>query len=342
MILGADAIAGRHRLKVLAITRKPHSASFEQRIHNYIEPLKAYGVDVTVRIYPRELAGQSAVLAEAGEYDVVWWHRHLLPWWRLRVLRRNAKYLVYDFDDPVCFSTRGSGRSFVRRRRFAALLKAVDAAMVGSHYLHDLAVPYCKSVTIVPMAISLPQPAVDMRPVKDKIELLWLGSESTQKYLETIRPALEALGEQRPDMRLRLVAHRPMSFGRLSVDFVQWTPETQECALRECDIGLCPMPDTPWTRGKCPYKVLQYMAYGMPWVGSAVGENLVAAGEPRSSTQSGLCASDTAEWVKAILTVACNSSQRRLLGSNGCNYIVQNHERKKVAERVASVLSSSA
>jgi len=78
----------------------------------------------------------------------------------------------------------------------------------------------------------------------------------------------------RPGVRLRLVGHEPIAFGGIEVDFRPWSPGEQDLALRECDIGLCPMPDTPWTRGKCPYKVLQYMAHAMPWVGSAVGENL--------------------------------------------------------------------
>ncbi len=324
-------------LRVLVITRKPNSASFEQRIHNHIEPLLAHGVEVDVLVYPQSIWAQFKVMAMGKRYHVVWWHRHLLPrlllWW----LRRCSKRLVYDFDDPLCFSTREDGYSFIRQRRFAALLKACDVAMVGSHYLHDLAHEHCDDVNLIPMAISLPPPPPP-RSSSDGIELLWLGSESTQKYLESIRPALEKIGEIRSDIRLRLVAHRPMEFGRLPVEFVQWSPETQERALLEANIGLCPMPDTPWTRGKCPYKVLQYMAYGMPWVGSAVGENLASAGEPGTSNQTGYCASNVEEWVQAIAVLA-DDPQREQLGVNGREYIARHHERKSVAQQIAVALS---
>ncbi len=323
-------------LRVLVITRKPHSASYEQRIHNYIEPLKTHDIELCVKVYPKTIRGQYDTLSQCSEYDVVWWHRHLLPKLQLWWLRRNAKRLVYDFDDPLCFSTRGDGQSFVRSRRFAALLKACDAAMVGSHYLRDLALEYCDNAHLIPMAITLP-PMPPSRSDRKGTELLWLGSESTQKYLESIRPALERIGELRPDIRLRLVAHRPMEFGRLPVEFVQWSPETQEKALLEADIGLCPMPDTPWTKGKCPYKVLQYMAYAMPWVGSAVGENLVSAGASGAQDQRGVCASNVEDWVQAIVTLS-DDPQRQRLGASGREYIVAHHERKNIAELIAGVL----
>jgi glycosyltransferase involved in cell wall biosynthesis len=328
--------ANSNSLRVLAITRKPHSSSYEQRIHNYIEPLKAHSVEVDFCVYPKTIKEQIEVLAKGSDYDVVWWHRHLLPRFQLWLLRRKAKRLVYDFDDPLCFSTQEDGKSYIRQRRFAALLKKCDAAMVGSHYLRDLALEYCDNVHLIPMAISLAHlPA--RRTSDSSTELLWLGSESTQKYLESIRPVLERVGELRPDIHMRLVAHRPMRFGKLPVEFVQWSPETEEAALLEADIGLCPMPDTPWTKGKCPYKVLQYMAYGMPWVGSAVGENVVNAGEVGTSGQRGVCASDVEGWVQAIMGLV-DDPQRLRLGENGRKYIELHHEREAIAKLIANVL----
>ncbi len=323
-------------LRVLVITRKPHSPSFEQRIQNHIEPLRAYGVEVDVLVYPQSIWAQFKVMAMAKRYQVVWWHRHLLPRLQLWWLRRCARHLVYDFDDPLCFSTREDGYSFIRQRRFAALLKSCDAALVGSHYLRELALEYCDEVHLIPMAITLPPPPPP-RTSHDGTELLWLGSESTQKYLEGIRPALERIGEMRSDIRLRLVAHRPMEFGKLPVEFVQWSPETQEQALLQADIGLCPMPDTPWTKGKCPYKVLQYMAYGMPWIGSAVGENVASAGKPDSTSQRGVCARNEDEWVNAILALA-DDSQRQQLGKNCREYVSMQHERNSVAQQISVAL----
>ncbi|MDJ0741054.1 MAG: glycosyltransferase family 4 protein [Gammaproteobacteria bacterium] len=324
-------------IRVLAITRKPHSASFEQRIANFIEPLRTLGIDVETCVYPKKLARQIATLSRVDSYDVVWWHRHLLPWWQMRLLRRYARYLVYDFDDPVCFSTRDDGSSSVRSRRFARLIAGADAVMAGSHYLGELALAYNDNVHIVPMAIDLPDYEGGEAP-RVSTELLWLGSASTQKYLDLIRPALEKLGQTFPQARLRLVAHTPMSFGDLETKFVQWTPQSQDQALAECAIGLCPMPDTVWSRGKCPYKVLQYMSYGMAWIGSAVGENIVTAGPSARDDARGLTAANTDEWLQGLERLLTDAAGSIAMGRRARSYIEQHHERQHIARLIAGLL----
>ena len=183
------------------------------------------------------------------------------------------------------------------------------------------------------------------------VEMLWLGSKSTQRFLRELAPALAEVGRLRPNARLRVVGHEEFAAGPLNVDFRRWSPAEQELALGECDIGLCPMPDTPWTRGKCPYKVLQYMAAGMAWVGSAVGENLVSAGEnrgqtPISQTKSvsvpdfprGLCAASDEQWVQALTRLIDDAALRRSMGASGLVYVRRIHEREMLADRLAEIL----
>lgn len=321
-------------MRVLAITRNPNSASFEQRVLAYQEMLEASDVHVTVRVFPRAVKQQERLLRASADYDLVWWHRYLLTPPLQQRLRRYAPRIVYDFDDPVYYSTRPSGWSLTRRWRFSALLKRVDAAFPASHYLHELATKYCPQTWIVPMSIQSDiQPMRRTRP-RDHIELLWLGSRSTQEYLDIIRPALEELGRERKDIRLRLVAHDEMQFGDLPVRFERWSAETQDTALAECDVGLCPMPDTRWTLGKCPYKILQYMASGIPWVGSAVGENLIAAGEDAAEAR-GLVATASQQWLQAIVSLADDAARRDAMGRNGIRYIADHHERSSVARQIA-------
>jgi glycosyltransferase involved in cell wall biosynthesis len=195
------------------------------------------------------------------------------------------------------------------------------------------------------MAIDVPAPEVlSSRPAHsvtpNTIELLWLGSAATQPYLELIRTDLESLGDRlRDKIKLRLVAHAPMKFGALAVDFRPWSHEQQELALLECDIGLCPMPDTVWTRGKCPFKVLQYMAYGLPWVGSAVGENLVTSGASEGAEQArGVCAPATVgAWVRAIEALADDAPGRALMGRRGRAYVEATHDRAALVMRIESL-----
>jgi len=325
------------QLNILAVTRKPHSASFEQRILNHIQPLAQRGVGVTWRVIPKSLSGQRQLIREASGFDGVWWHRHMPPIWSRWNLRAVRCPIVFDFDDPLILSSRRGGRpSLTRRVRFAAMLRRCDAAIAASGYLRQLALPYCSNIFIGPMAIDIPTEIPDRTDRKGSIDLLWIGQRSTQIYLEQIRSVLQKLGSKRPSVRLRLVAHERQTFDPLPVDFRQWSPKEQAAAMQECDIGLCPMPDTPWTRGKCPYKVLQYMSHAMPWVGSAVGENLNSAGGcSENDPVRGMCAHDESGWLDAILKLVDDPTLRYRMGLQGRQYVEIHHNRPSVAQHLA-------
>lgn len=322
--------------RIAAVTRKPDSASYEQRVLRWVEPLAELGVTVEPMTLPKRGGEQKRFIDALSGYDGVWWHRHLLTPMRVGRLRRAAKRLVFEFDDPLTFSSKGGGQPSLKRRiAFARLLRRCDTAVAGSQTLADSAARYCDDTRIVPMAVTLPGDPPQRDATKRPIELLWLGGASTQPYLEIIRGPLERLGATRNDVMLRLVAHEPMAFGDLTVDFRRWSHDEQEASLRECDIGLCPMPDTPWTRGKCPYKVLQYMAYGMAWVGSAVGENVVVAGgetQPR-----GLVARDGTQWRDAIVRLIDSPGLRGTIGVGARAYIAQHHAHEVLFEAIRSI-----
>ena len=325
-------------LRVLAVTRKPRSASFEQRIKAYVDPLAARGITIDCLELPHPARGQRRALDRLAGCEVVWWQRHLLaPWWLPR-LRRRARRIVFDFDDPLDRSATGGGRrSLTRRMRFALMLRRCDVAVAASPMLADLARPHCPRVHVVPMAVDLPRPR--RAPPPGPVQLLWLGSAATQPYLTSIRAPLERLGAARPDLSLRLVAHASATFGRLTVDHRPWSPREQDAALGACHIGLCPMPDTIWTRGKCPYKVLQYMAHAMPWAGSPVGQNVAMAGAGEDAT--GLCAADDDQWLGHIERLTSDDALRARLGAAGRRRIEREHDRTILTDRIAAILRAA-
>jgi glycosyltransferase involved in cell wall biosynthesis len=328
------------------VTGNLQSASFQQRVLAFVEPLARRGIDLTCEVMPHRRGERKALLGRIGQYDAMWLHRVLMPPWRMSRWRRAARRIVFGFDDPIMYSTHGRG--FMRRIKFAWTLRRCDGAIVASRYLADLAGRYCPRAWVVPMAIDLPagchvSGAVCQKHASEDgsmapVQLLWLGSRSTQKYLREIAPALAEVGRLRPDARLRVVGHEEFAAGPLNVDFRRWSPAQQELALAQCDIGLCPMPDTPWTRGKCPYKVLQYMAAGMAWVGSAVGENLVSAGAADGPDPRGLCAAGDEQWVSALTRLIDDAALRRSMGDSGLVYVRRIHEREMLADQLAEIL----
>ena len=334
-----DRRAEARGLRVLAVTRKPNSASFEHRVLDYIDPLGARGIDLTWQHMPKSLH-RRGLRRSLGQYDVIWWHRYLIPPYLSRSWRRSARKILFDFDDPLIYSTHGSQHrpNFTRKWKFSSFLRKCDGATAASEYLADLARPYCPKVFILPMALDLPEAVRQRQAAPARVQLLWMGSRSTLKYFRPLMPVLERLAELRPTVKLRLVTHEPISSDKLDIDFRRWSPAEQEMALRECDIGLTPMPDTPWTRGKCPYKTLQYMAYGMAWVGTAVGENLTAAGAADKPDARGLCAANDQEWVSALSRLIDDAQLRARMGQNGSAYVAGHHELNVLADRLAEIL----
>lgn len=327
--------------QIVAVTRKLQAASFQQRIEGYLPLLARHGLHVTVRELPHSTPAQLRLLRELRAADAVWWQRHLLTPWLLPALRPLSPKLVFDYDDPLTLSARTGRPSLTRRVRFAAMLRRCRAAVAASDHLAGLARPHCREVHVVPMAVDLPDATTSLDARPGPVRLLWLGSRATQPYLDEIAPVLAQLGETLGDtVRLRLVAHEPMAFGPLAVEYEPWSPAAQDAALRACHVGLCPMPDTLWTRGKCPYKVLQYMAHGMPFVGSHVGENPIVAGI--GDTARGLCATTPDEWLAALHRLIDDAALRGAMGQRGRLYIEQHHARERLAERIAAILRAAA
>ena len=320
-------------IRLLAVTRKPDSASYQQRIENWIEPLAEHGIAIEPRVWPDQRRLRAELLQEMGQFDAVWWHRNIVSASIAKRVRRAAPRLVVDFDDPLSFSSEDGGRpSWSRRRKFNATVGRADASLVGSRFLAELAEPFGHRVEVVPMAVDLPaevpaRPATANRPVT----LLWLGSKSTQAYLADIRGVFAELSAG-PDVRLLVVGGEPITLPGIDVEHRPWSPQAQDTALAEADLGLCPMPDTFWTRGKCPYKVLQYMAWGLPWIGSAVGENHVAAGP--ADAPHGLLASSAAQWVEHLQRLISDAALRQAMGTRGRSYIETNHSRAALTRQL--------
>lgn len=326
-------------IRVLAVSRSAQGASFQQRVLNYVPHLARRGIEVDARPMPKGLLDQRRLARQARDYDVVWWHKYLpVPWLPTGWAAHQDK-IVYDFDDPVIYNSHATDDkpAFTRRWKFSRHVRRCRAILAASQTLVDQALAYNPTVHLVPMAVDLP-PEVPARP-DQPAQLLWLGGRATFRYLAQIKDVLETLGRLRPDVTLRIVGHQPFACEHLRVEYRPWSLQQEQAALGDCGIGLCPMPDTPWTRGKCPYKVLQYMAYGMAWVGSAVGENFRQAGPDDDQKFRGLCASNPQQWLDSLVRLIDRPAIRRAAGQRGRAHIQRNHSREVLASRIADVFT---
>jgi glycosyltransferase involved in cell wall biosynthesis len=230
-----------------------------------------------------------------------------------------ARRLLFDFDDAVfgrdSYAPKGiySGR---RQRHFAAVCRAADAVIAGNAFLRDAASRWTapERLHILPTCID-PQryPLARHDRGGQEVEMVWIGSSSTLRGLESIRPILERLGSRWPGLRLKLVCDQFLNLNHLPVVAVPWTQNGEATELASADIGISWMPDDAWSRGKCGLKVLQYMAAGLPVVANPVGVqvDMIRHGE------SGYLAETSAEWEEAIGILARDPALRRRMGAAG-------------------------
>lgn len=246
------------------LTENAAGPSARARAQALLPGLRARGVRAAVSVLPRRQRARAFARAAAGGAVVVLLRRllHPLDSWRLR---RRCRRLVYDFDDALPFrdSNRGAGRSWTRQLKFRALVRLADACVAGNDYLAALA----GGATVIPTATTL----LARRPRPFAGTLGWLGSRSNLIYLESLRPTLHALWRKRKDWRLHVVCDGFPDWPDLPLVRIPWRPAREDAELRLFDVGLAPLLDDPWTRGKCGMKLLRYLAAGIPALASDVG-----------------------------------------------------------------------
>lgn len=223
-------------------------------------------------------------------------------------LLRGAQRSTYDFDDALYADTaRVRARVWSRPRMWRRAVSSADTVVAGSDILAEAASRFSTNVVVIPSCIE-----PDDYVVKHAFErtgsarAVWIGSPATEPYLRTLTSPLLAM-HQRSGLRLSVVSAGQASLGALDamVDRVAWTPEGFAAVLAEADFGVMPLPDSPYARGKCAYKLLQYAAAGLPLVGSPVGANELAL-----DRLGGFSASSDAQWEDAMCTIIDASAQQ--------------------------------
>jgi glycosyltransferase involved in cell wall biosynthesis len=249
--------------------------------------------------------------------DAVILQRRLIPQWLLFLLRRQARRLIYDFDDAVFLRDSYSAKGPHSRRRvarFRAIVSAADAVFAGNRFLAGQAIRHgaaLDAVHVIPTCVD-PAGYVPAHADRAEVALAWIGSSSTLQGLEQVRPLLETLGQRVPNLRLKLICDRFLELRHLPVQRCPWSAATEAADLCAADIGVAWVPDDLWSQGKCGLKVLQYLAAGLPVVANPVGvhTDMVGAGN-------GFLASSTMEWCTAIGRLAGDAALRRRLGQAG-------------------------
>jgi glycosyltransferase involved in cell wall biosynthesis len=354
-------------MRVAAFTKYgPMAASTRQRLLQYIPHLAAAGITVdyhpllpddyvrgvgTGRSYPRRktlklYANRLRQLLAETDADAIWVYAELFPYlpgaWE-KLAFRSGKPVVYDCDDAF-FHAYDSHRSpWVRKllgRKLEPLLGGAAAACCGNAYLESYVSRFCADTMLLPTVVdtNVYGPALGPRPDRP-VTIGWIGSPSTWPYMRPILPLLRELAESR-GIRLRAVGAGPGAQADAfpGMDLIEWSEAREVDEVRAMDIGIMPLPDDIWARGKCGYKLIQYMACALPVVASPVGVNT----EIVSPGGNGFLATDGAQWRDALLALIGDPDLRRRFGEAGRRRVEDHYSLAGHAPRLAGLLRSLA
>jgi len=261
---------------VLCLYQGEDTPSSRIRVLQMLPYLTNVGLACDAAPYPRRLTQVVSVLARSGNFDLIWLQKKLLSPLD-RILWRRAKApIVFDFDDAIFFRQapkNGSYASPNRARRFAGVVGLASGVTCGNRYLASLLPTGTRNVFLYPSPAPTDVPMRDYRQADRPFHLGWIGGGGNLASLARIGPSLQALAKSRAFV-LRVISNREFHLPGVCIENILWSLAGQAAALAELDAGLMPLDaDSPFDRGKCSYKLLQYMAAGVVPVGSAVGMN---------------------------------------------------------------------
>jgi glycosyltransferase involved in cell wall biosynthesis len=350
-------------MRVLVLSRYDRlGASSRVRFLQYLPYLEARGIKCTVSPlfgddYVRGLyAGRIPLMAVArgywsrvwtlvhrGGYDLVWLEKEALPWLPdcvEELLLGRGTPLVIDYDDAWFHRYDRHPMGVVRAwlgHKIDTLMARADVVVAGNGYLAERArAAGARRVEILPTVVDTTHYRVGEQRKADSLTIGWIGSPGTMDYLRLIGPVLREIVD-RGGMQVLAVGACGAAAAELAIQTVKWSEDTEVQCIQQFDIGIMPVPDEPFERGKCGYKVIQYMACGKPVVASPVGANREIV---RHGVDGFLVNSET-EWMDSIVTLSRNATLREHMGQAGRARVVSHYSLDVAAPRLHSILLSA-
>lgn len=324
-------------------------ASSRYRVYQFLPHLEKAGFSTAVMPPARKpggigklLAGmreESGFLRAASASDIIFIQKRLFCKGFINRLARLGKPIVFDFDDSIFTSPSGDWSMLTRAKvagRLKAILRAADLVITGNRFLAGYAAETgASSVEVLPTAVDVSKYVVKVHENRPVV-LGWIGSSVNHRYIDMLRGVLPALSRELPGMKLLVVSDKDYRMDGVTVENRRWSEDTEAADLLDMDIGLMPLADDVWTRGKCALKALQYMACGLPAVCSPVGANV----EVVEDGINGFLPADDAGWLSCIRELTASHGKMPAMGGSGRARVVEKYSTDEVGSRLVELLES--
>jgi glycosyltransferase involved in cell wall biosynthesis len=276
-------------------------------------------------------------------FDVIWVHDEIFPYlfgFMERLVFLRGRPVIYDFDDAIFHQYDDHKNALVRfflGKKLQGLLRGSALAVCGNKYLQNYAMRFCKNTIVIPTVLDTDhfRPA-NSRVTHKLVTIGWIGSPSTWDYVKPLVPLLSRLAAEL-NFKVRVIGAGPNAQALPHFELVNWSEETEVGEIQNMDIGIMPLPDEKWARGKCGYKLIQYMACGVAVIASPVGVNT----DILESNVSGILASSEIEWEQALRKLIAKPKLRATMGKSGRQKIVDQYSLQSQSSRLVEAVKAA-
>ena len=332
-------------IKILCLHIAKNQASYRYRVEQFLNHWQAYDIE----LHPAAIVGtsygsKSTLALQSKHYDFVWLHRKPLSPFLVNIISGRSR-LIYDFDDALYTRQTGhtgklkdkhpGSRQAVKRINY--ILKRSTLIFAGSRALAEYSRKYNPgNVYLVPTALDKQNIPARTEDLHDQITVGWIGGTKNLPYLGLIDETTSALQKKYPRVHFSVMSGKLPENLDTRWCFVPWSSETEHAWLQSIDIGIMPLKDDEWSRGKCAFKLLQYMSHKKPVVASAVGANIstVRHGE------NGFLAATATEWYQALESLINNRTLRLGMGEKSLHIFETRFERSIIQGKIALMVKS--
>lgn len=351
-------------MQLLLLTRYERLGSSSRvRFYQYLPYLESQGVQIVKapffddeyvrRLYSKQpIPGgyifraylkRLSALTRSAAYDLIWVEKELVPWfpaWFEHLLGGLGIPYVVDYDDAVYHRYDMHPSALVRLllgRKIDAVMRRASLVIAGNGYLAERARQAgAKRVEYLPSVVDVERYKLKKKYENHRLRIGWIGSPVTALYLDEIREALGIFARE-AEVQLTLIGSgNNVPFADIPTTVLPWSEDLELSIGELFDVGIMPLVDGPFERGKCGYKLVQYMAAGLPVIASPVGVNnqIVIPG------LNGYLANSRQEWLEAFRELGGNAELRQQMGQSGRQQAEQKYNLQSTAPKLFDLLSS--
>jgi len=289
------------------------------RVKQYLRYFTDDGITCEVKSIPHAFYKRFKLFKGLRDYDAVIIQKKLFSSFELSRIKKSNKNIIYDFDDLVTvlhpmheLTNKRIKRMKRNEKRFVATLKESHGVIAGNTFLKDIACTHNDNVFIVPTPVETRDLPTKEPSSTDELVIGWIGTKSNLFYLDHFKNVWSEIANRFPKVSLKIVCNEPYENDEINVINKPWRADEETDDLLSFDIGIMPLTEDDWSKGKCGFKLLQYMAVGLPTVASSIGTNC----EITTDGVDGFLAGTDQEWIDKLSSLVEDSELRKKMAAN--------------------------